>query len=77
MVYFTVSVLILALLLFFPMTKLIWVLSVRSLQRKEQRELGEEEAQGQQKRARFIAVLVSLVFSFLFNLNVIGIPTNG
>ncbi|MCP4040999.1 MAG: hypothetical protein GY731_03440, partial [Gammaproteobacteria bacterium] len=51
MVYFTVSVLILALLLFFPMTKLIWVLSVRRLQRKEQRELGEEEAQGQQKRA--------------------------
>ena len=77
MVYFVLSVLILAAALFFPISKLIWVLSVRRLQRKLQTELTDADAQGQLARARFLAVLVSLVFSFLFNLNLLGWPVNG
>ena len=66
--YFFVSFLVLALVLFFPVSKLIWVLSVRRLQRKERRELSSAELNGQLNRARMLAVVVSLVFSYLFNL---------
>lgn len=75
--YFLVSVLVLAMLLFFPISKLVWVMSVRRLQRKLNRELNQTELDGQMARARFISVLVSLLFSYLFNLNLIGLPTNG
>jgi len=77
MMYFTLSVFVLALLLFFPISKLIWVMSVRRLQRKLNSTLEEKELQGQLNRARFIAVFVSLLFSFLFNLNLLGWPTHG
>lgn len=75
--YFLVSVIVLALLLFFPISKLIWVLSVRRLQRKLNRELDATELAGQMTRARFVSIFVSLLFSYLFNLNMIGLPTNG
>jgi H+/Cl- antiporter ClcA len=77
MTSFTLWVLILAALLFLPVSKLIWVLSVRRLQRKTGRELSEEELHGQLKRARVIAVFVALIFSILFNANLMGIPHNG
>ena len=77
MVYFFFSVVVLALLLFFPVSKLIWVLSVRRLQRKLNKELTDTETHGQLARARFIAILISLLFSFLFNLNLLGWPSNG
>lgn len=67
MVHFWLSVLVLAALLVWPAGKLIWVLSVRRLQRRERRELSTEEAAGQRGRAYFIAVLVCFVFSLLFN----------
>ncbi len=75
--YFAASVLLLALLLFFPVSRLIWVFSVRRLQRRTGRELGPEELQGQLKRARVIAALVVVVFAVLFNANLMGIPGNG
>ena len=75
--YFFLSVLVLAALLFFPISKLIWVFSVRRLQRKLNRELNQTEIAGQMTRARFISIFVSLLFSFLFNLNMFGIPTHG
>ena len=45
------------------MSKLIWVFSVRRLQRKLQQALDEQAIQGQLNRARIIAVIVSLLFS--------------
>ena len=77
MVYFTLSVLVLAALLFFPVSRMIWALSVRRLQRKLNVELGDDDVRGQLARARFLAVLVSLLFSLLFNLNLLGIPGHG
>ena len=77
MLYFLLYVVVLALLLFFPISKLIWVFSVRRLQRKLKRELNETEIAGQMSRARFLSVFMSLLFSFLFNLNLMGLPTNG
>jgi len=77
MVFFLLSVLLLTLLLFFPVSKLIWVLSVRRMHRRLGRELNEGEVQGQLRRAQVIAVFLSLAFSYLFNLNLIGMPGHG
>ena len=71
--YFYFSVLVLALLLLFPTTKMIWVLSVRRLQRKMARVLTQEEITGQKRRARFIAVPIVIIFSWLFNTQLLGI----
>lgn len=67
----------LAALLFYPVSKLIWVVSVRRMQRKLERELSEEELQGQRRRARFLTVPVVLTFSWLYNVNTIGLPGVG
>lgn len=77
MLKFILWVVVLAALLFWPMSKLIWVLSVRRLQRKRERELDEQEIAGQMNRARIISVFVSLLFSFLYNLSTIGVPGSG
>lgn len=76
MMYFILSVLVLAALLFIPVSKLIWVFSVRRLQRKTQSELSQAEIDGQLNRARFISIFLCLIFSFLFNLQIIGLPGN-
>ncbi|MGD8711796.1 MAG: hypothetical protein PVG50_03060 [Thiohalophilus sp.] len=77
MMYFILSVLVLAALLFIPVSKLIWVFSVRRLQRKTKSELTKPEIDGQLNRARFISIFLCLIFSFLFNLQIIGLPGNG
>lgn len=74
MLNFVLWVVILAALLFWPMSKLIWVLSVRRLQRKLARELDQNEIADQMSRARVISALVSVVFSFLYNLSTLGMP---
>jgi hypothetical protein len=71
--YFYVSVLILAALLFIPASKMIWVMSVRRLQRKTGHELSDSEIQGQKKRARIIALVLVVIFSWFFNLNLMGL----
>jgi hypothetical protein len=77
MLNFALWVLLLAVLLFWPMSKLIFVFSVRRLQRKLARPLDEKELAGQQNRARFISVFVSVLFSYLYNLSTIGMPGSG
>ena len=62
---------------YFLLGKLVWVLSARRLQRKLGRELDQSELQGQLRRARIIAVVVTLAFAFFFNLNLIGLPGYG
>lgn len=65
---FYLAVIVLALMLFFPVSKMIWVLSVRRTERKLGIKLSREEAGGQMARARFIATLLVGAFSWLFNL---------
>ena len=72
--YFVVSVFILAALLIVPVSHLIWVMSVRRLQSKTGQELSQAVLDGQKNRARFIAVFLSLGFSYLFNLGLMGTP---
>ena len=77
MLNFILWVLLLAALLFWPMNKLVFVLSVRRLQRKLERPLNEKEIAGQLNRARVISVFVSVLFSYLYNLSTIGMPGGG
>lgn len=69
---YVIWVLVLAGMLFFPASKMIWILSVRRLERRENRQLSDQERDGQKNRARFIAAFVCLVFSALFNLRVLN-----
>ncbi len=77
MLNFILWVLLLAALLFWPMSKLVWVLSVRRLQRKLAHALDEKQIAGQIMRARVISAFVSLLFSFLYNASTIGLPGSG
>ncbi|MCP4286831.1 MAG: hypothetical protein GY792_20705 [Gammaproteobacteria bacterium] len=63
-----ISVIVLALMLFFPVSKMIWVLSIRRTERKQSQALTQEEKNGQKARARFIAIPLVCAFSWLFNL---------
>ncbi|MDP6517418.1 MAG: hypothetical protein QF926_12470 [Alphaproteobacteria bacterium] len=67
MLHYGISTVVLAALLFIPASKLIWVLSVRRLERKGGRALNDAERQGQQTRARVIAAVLCVVFAALFN----------
>lgn len=66
----------LAALLFLPVSRLIWVMSVRRIERRRGSALPETERGAQLRRARVLAVLVVLAFSFLFNLQTLG-PSGG
>ncbi len=77
MLNFILWVLLLAALLFWPLSKLVFVLSVRRLQRKLARDLNESEVAGQMNRARIIGGFLSVLFSYLYNLSTIGMPGGG
>ena len=51
--------------LFFPVRKLIWVLYVRKKQ-KAQQTVSEEEKISLKKRATFTAILLCIVFSYIY-----------
>ena len=51
--------------LFFPVRKLIWVLYVRKKQ-KSQQSISEEEKNSLRKRATLTAVLLCIVFSYVY-----------
>ena len=65
---------LLAILLFFPVSKLVWSLSVRRQQRKLERQFTQAEVAGQMQRARFITVFLVIAFALMFNGNVFGFP---
>jgi len=75
--FFVLSVAVLAALLFVPVSRIIWVLSVRRMEGKRGEALSEPQRLGQLRRARVIALLVVLGFSVLFNLTTVGVPGNG
>jgi hypothetical protein len=72
--YFAFSTLILAALLFVPVSRLILTLSVRRFERRTGQRLGPAEIAGQRRRARVIALVLVLVFAFAFNLRSAGVP---
>ncbi len=76
MLYYAATTALLAAVLFFPASRLIFVLSVRRLERRRQRRLTDAERHGQRARAAFIAVFLVIIFAALFNYNLVGIPSH-
>ena len=58
-------IILLSTALFFPVRKLIWVLYVRKKQ-KTQQSVSEEERNSLKKRATLTAVLLCIVFSYIY-----------
>ena len=58
-------IILLSTVLFFPVRKLIWVLYVRKKQ-KIQQSVSEEEKNSLKKRAAFTAILLCIVFSYIY-----------
>ena len=58
-------IILLSTVLFFPVRQLIWVLYVRKKQ-KTQGSVSEEEKSVLKKRATFTAILLCVVFSYLY-----------
>ena len=66
--FYLLSVTLLALLLYYPVNKLIFILSVRRYEKKIGNSLSDEELRGQLIRSRFITIILIIFFSSLFNL---------
>ena len=62
-------VIVLSTALFFPVRKLIWVLYVRKKQ-KAQSEVSEKEKISLKNRASFTSILLCIVFSYLYVIQV-------
>ena len=62
-------VMLLSAVLFFPVRQLIWVLYVRKKQ-KIQKSVSDEEKKSLKKRATFTAILLCVVFSYIYVLQV-------
>ena len=58
-------IILLSTILFFPVRKLIWVLYVRKKQ-KTQQSVSEEEKSSLKRRATFTAILLCVVFSYVY-----------
>ena len=74
---FWLRVLLLAALLFLPVSNLVYVVSVRRKQRKLSTELDARELAAQKQRARFVAIVICFLFSFFFNVSRLGFPVHG
>ena len=58
-------IILLSVALFFPVRQLIWVLYVRKKQ-KAQKTVSDDEKKKLKKRATFTAVLLCIVFSYIY-----------
>jgi hypothetical protein len=68
--FYLLSVILLAILLYYPVNKLIYILSVRRYEKKTGYFLNKKELRGQLVRSRFISIILIIIFSSLFNLNI-------
>jgi hypothetical protein len=66
-IWYWISSFILAILLYFPVKKFIFVQRVSRAERKQKRELSEEEKKDIERRTIPVTVFIVLAFSFLFN----------
>ena len=60
---------VLSVALFFPVRQMIWVLYVRKKQ-KSQKTVSDDEKKGLKKRATFTSILLCVVFSYLYVIQV-------
>jgi uncharacterized membrane protein len=67
LLWYGVSSLILGVLLYFPMRRFIYAISINRLQRKNNREATEREKAEIRKKANLIAAVISITFAFFYN----------
>lgn len=67
-----ISVFLLTVVLHYPVSRMILSFNVRRLERRFRHRLTSVEVAGEERRARFIALLLVLPFSLLFNLQLLG-----
>ena len=70
-VFYWFSVAVLAGLLVLPVSKLVWVLSVRRMERRLGHPLTDQERLGQRGRAWFVAIILCALFSAMFNYQIL------
>ena len=58
-------ILLLSSVLFFPVRKLIWILHIRKMQKKQQT-VSEEEKKFLRKKATFTSVFLCIIFSYVY-----------
>ena len=68
--FYIFSVIILVILLYIPVNKMIYILSVRRLSKKMNSNLSETQLKGQLNRSRFITIILLCLFSCLFNFKI-------
>ena len=71
-VWFGISSIFLAFVLFKPVNKLIYVQRVRKAERKHKRDLTEEERKELKKKTIPVTAIIVITFSILFNSVVMG-----
>ena len=71
--FYILSVIFLSIFLYFPVNKLILVLSIRRLEKKTGQLLSESEKKGQLNRSRLISIILILIFSCLFNIEFLNL----
>ena len=67
LVWFWITTWLLAVLLYFPAHRLIWVMRVRRLEARTGNKPTDEESEGLRTRTRIVAGLIVLTFAYLFN----------
>jgi len=71
-VWYVATSVVLALLLYVPVSRLIRVLGIRRLCEKAGRPATEAEEQVQRRRARVLAALIAVAFAFVYNRVLLG-----
>jgi hypothetical protein len=56
-----------AVVLFFPVRKLLMAININRIQAKNKRAITEEEVQGLRKKVNVIAAVISVTFAFFYN----------
>ena len=70
--YYILCVVLLSALFYLPVNKLILVLSIRRLEKKIGQSLSDDERKNQLNRSRFISIILILIFSCLFNIEILN-----
>jgi hypothetical protein len=65
--YYGITSIVLGVLLFFPMRKFMTSISANKFQRKEKRQITEEELAAIRKKMTMWAALIALTFAFIYN----------
>ncbi|MBE8182712.1 MAG: hypothetical protein HAW61_04230 [Candidatus Portiera sp.] len=65
--YFLLTSAVLFAMLYYPVHKMIYIMSVRRMQKKLKKDLNDKEQLGQKRRAHFVTIILLVIFSAIYN----------